>query len=200
METMMQMFLFHGRLDVKIEEVAGRFLETKEFYFEAEQMKHNTETNAYAFVEKDKIRIKKDILKKKKIPNSAELRKLLEGKDIKIGNVMLRAKESTFVQKGKKIAIVLDTLINENAVKIAKDASLLICESSFSKDEEEKAKEYFHLTAEQAADIAKKSGAEQLFLVHLSQRYDKSENKILAEARKIFPKTRLAHDFMKREI
>ena len=104
------------------------------------------------------------------------------------------------VLKGKKIAIVLDTLMNESAVSIAKEASLLICESSFSKDEKDKAQEYFHLTAEQAAGIAKKANAKQLILVHLSQRYDKNENKILAEAKKIFPKTKIADDFMKLEV
>lgn len=200
MGAIMQMFIFHGKLDINIEEVSGKFLETKEFYFEAMQMKHNIETNAYAFVEKDKIRIKKDILKKRKIPNSAELRKLIEGKNVKIGKINLSAKEATFVQKGKKIAIILDTAMNENATRIAKDSDLLICESSFSKDEENKAKEYFHLTSEQAANIAKKSGSQQLVLVHISQRYDKNENKILAESKRIFPKTKLAHDFMKLEV
>lgn len=200
MEVMMQMFIFHGRLDIKIEEVEGRFLDARDFYIDAAPMKHNIEANAYAFVEKDKLRIKKDVLKKKKISNSPELKSLLLGKDAKIGSIILKAKESTYLQKGKKIAIVLDTLMNENAIKIAKDSSLLICESSFSKDEEDKAEEYFHLTAEQAAAIAEKANAEQLILVHLSQRYDKSESKILAEAKKVFPKTRIAHDFMKLEI
>ncbi len=200
MEAIMQMFIFHGRLDINIEEVDGRFLETKDFFFEAEKMKHNTETNAYAFVEKDKLRIKKDFLKRKKIANSPELKNLLEGKDIKIGKATLKAKEATYLQKGKKIVVILDTAMNQNAVEIAKNASLLICESSFSKDEEDKAEEYFHLTTEQAAGIAKESMAEQLVLVHLSQRYEKSENKILAEAKKIFPRTKLAHDFMKLEI
>jgi ribonuclease Z len=56
-----------------------------------------------------------------------------------------------------------------------------------------------HLTAKQAAEIAKKAKVKQLYLVHTSQRY-KSAKLLVDEAKKVFKNTKEAKDFMKIEI
>jgi len=56
------------------------------------------------------------------------------------------------------------------------------------------AREYKHLTAKQAAEIAKKSNSKKLILTHVSQRYSRKPEKILNEAKKIFKNSSLAHD------
>ena len=87
-----------------------------------------------------------------------------------------------------------------NAKKLAENSDLSIIESTFlasSENGEQLSKEYFHLTAKQAAQIAKQAKVKQLILTHFSQRYEHKEDLILAEAKKIFPNTRLANDFDK---
>ena len=61
------------------------------------------------------------------------------------------AKDLTIKDEDKKISFVLDTSLNSKIVPFVKQADLLICESSFGADLKDKAKEYEHLTSEQAA-------------------------------------------------
>ena len=60
---------------------------------------------------------------------------------------------------------------------------------------DENAEKFKHLTARQAAQIAKKAKVKKLILTHISQRYDKNPKLILKEAQKIFKKTELVKDF-----
>lgn len=199
-DLILKMFVFQGKIKYEINECQeGKILETPDFYIEAEKMQHSTPTLAYSFVEKDKIRINKENLKKEKIQGKI-ISELQEGKDIVWNNRKIKAKDLTFLQKGRKITIIMDTLINSNMLKIAKNSDLLICESTYTEKEKEQAGEYKHLTAKQAAETAKKSKSKRLILTHISQRYDNKEMLILKEASKIFPKTEIAEDLMKIEV
>ena len=55
------------------------------------------------------------------------------------------------------------------------------------------AHQFAHLTAHEAAVLAEKANAGQLFLTHISRRY--REKDVENEARKIFPNTFVAWDF-----
>jgi ribonuclease Z len=55
------------------------------------------------------------------------------------------------------------------------------------------AQAYGHLTATQAAQLAREAGVQQLILTHVSRRYP--ERDVLAEARTVFPETVVARDF-----
>ena len=112
----------------------------------------------------------------------------------------IRARDVAYKQQGKKITIILDTKINKAAVKIAKNSDLLISEATYTKTENNLAKEYKHLTATQAAEIAKKAKVKKLILTHLSQRYENKENLVLQEAKKIFKNTTIVNDLDKIEI
>ena len=52
---------------------------------------------------------------------------------------------------------------------------------------------FAHLTAAQAARLAKEANVRQLFLTHISRRY--RERDVLEEATAIFPNTRVVRDF-----
>ncbi len=201
MRRIFDMFIYIGKLDYEINEInSGKVFETKEFYVEAKPMLHGANCLAYAIVEKDKLRIDKKKLKKLKLPASPLIGKLQKGEDIIFNGKKIRAKDVSYLQKGRKIAFILDTGYNENAVEIARNADALIIESSFSKEEKEQAERYKHLTAEQAARIAKKARVKNLILTHVSQRYEKNMKKIELEAKKIFRNTKLAKDFDKIEV
>ena len=94
----------------------------------------------------------------------------------------------------KKIAFIFDTAINSNCQRIAKDSNLLICESTFGDELEERGEKYKHLTVSQTAEIAKNSDSKKLILTHISQRYSNNPRKILDAAKKIFKNSALAKD------
>ncbi len=188
------------KLLLEIHEVSGKFIDEKDFYIEAKPMSHGVPTNAYAIVIKDKIRIDKNKIKKLRIPQSPLLGKLQQGKDIIIDNKKIKAKDVTYLEKGKKVSFILDTKMNDNSIKLAKNSDILIIESAFSSEEARKAKAKEHLTSEEAAIIAKKAKVKQLILTHISQRYEHCPEVIENEAKKIFKNVSIAKDFDKIEV
>jgi ribonuclease Z len=187
-------------IKTEIHEIENTSIEEPEFIIKTRSMNHDIPTNAYSFIIKDKIRLKKDKLKKLKIPNSPLLRDLQEGKDIVFNNKRIKASQVTYLEKGKKITIILDTTLNENITELTKDSDILIMGATFSDEEKEKAREYKHLTSKQAAEIAKKAKAKKLLLTHLSQRYEHKPQVIEKEAKKIFKNSSLAKDLDKIEV
>jgi ribonuclease Z len=105
---------------------------------------------------------------------------------IKIGNRRVRLEDVTIPRAGIVFALVMDTRPCAGAVALAKDADLLVMESTYTSEHEELAKLYFHSTAGDAARTAQSAGARLLALTHFSQRYPDAEQH-LADAREIFP-------------
>lgn len=201
LDELLRMFAFIGKVDIERHEVdEGIFLETKKFQLEAYRMKHSTRCLAYAFKEKDKTRIDKGELKKFRVPNGPLIGELQRGKDIMLNGKKIKSKDVVYHEKGKKIAVIMDTALVDECYEAAKDSDLLICESTYLSDDEEKAREYMHLTSEQAAHIAKKSNSKKLYLTHISQRYEHVPQLILKEARKVFKNSFLAEDLTKVEV
>jgi len=206
-EDIYKTFTFASSVKVKYEvnEITNKVFETPDFVISALPLNHGIPTLGYSFQEKDKLRIKKNKLAKLKIPSNERKRlaDLTKGKNIKINKKTIKYKDYTYLQLGKKISIILDTKLTPNIKKLAKDSDLAIIESTFLNDSdkgEEYASDYKHLTAKQASQIAKQAKAKQLALTHLSQRYEYKDDLILKEAKKIFPKTILAKDFLTIEI
>lgn len=203
LDLILRMFVFQGAIKYEIHEIeSGIFFENSDFKLEAEKMEHNTPALAYSFTEKEKIRIQKSKLNKLKIKGKI-IGELVKGKDIVWNNKKIRAKDITYTQEQKKITFILDTRINENMAKIAKESDLLVSESTFLEDSENGARlaeEDYHLTAKQAAQTALKAKARKLVLVHLSQRYEANPKPLLTEARKIFKNTVIVEDFDKIEV
>ena len=190
-----KIYNLNTKIKMKIHEVnSGKFINEKDFYIEAKPIKHNIPTLAYNFVIKDKIRIHKSFIKKLKIKGKI-LKKLSQGKNIKYKGKTIKAKQATYIQKGKKVSIILDTKYFKNLKNIAKNADLLISEATYTEEHKIKAKNYLHLTSKQAAQIAKDSKVKQLILTHFSQRY-KTTDHLLKEAKKIFKNTTCAKDFI----
>jgi len=187
--------LFHIKIKTQVKEIFSKFFESDDFYLEAAPMKHDTPCLAYSFVIKDKYRLDKSALKKLKLPNSLLLKKLQVGEDITFEGKKIKAKDVSYLEKGRKITFILDTAFNEGAIELARGSDILVCESSFSNEESQLASERMHLTAEQAATIAKKANVRQLILTHISQRYEHNPRIILEEAKKVFKNTTLAKDF-----
>ena len=115
--------------------------------------------------------------------------KLPDGKVIKSEDVMGGKRH------GKKFSFIVDTIPVKGISEFVKGSDLLICEAMFASDLHESAAEKKHLTAEQAAEIAKKALVKKLGLIHYSPRYIGRELKqLLIEARRIFPETFLTKE------
>ena len=186
--------------EIKVHEISGKFFEKDGFYLAAERMAHTTFCNAYAFVKKGLLRIDREKLKKAKIPSGPLLKKLKEGKNISYEGKKYLAKNLTYQEGDRKVSFVLDTAMNSRIAPFVKDSDVLVCESSFSAELEEKAKEHRHMTSEQAARVAKDSNSKKLILTHISQRHENNSQEILNEAKKVFKNAVLAEDLKSFEV
>jgi ribonuclease Z len=97
---------------------------------------------------------------------------------------------------GRKFSFVTDTSYFPEIAREVSGADFLVCEGMFREELEESAADKKHLTAAQAARIAKEAGGVlKMGLIHYSPRYTEAElKKLLKEARGIFPHTILTRD------
>jgi ribonuclease Z len=101
----------------------------------------------------------------------------------------------SWIRKGDVFAAVIDTKYCPQAVEIAKGARILLCESTYLEEHAELAYNHYHMTAKQAAQLAKEAGVEELILTHFSARYLNLKD-FETEARTIFKNTYAADDLM----
>ena len=200
MEKMFEAFVFDRRLDFAVKEVkSGVFFENNDFQLEAYQLEHGIEILGYSFVEKDKRKIDMKKVRKFNISHGPLIGKLQQGKAIEHNGKKILPDDVSFIETGKKVAYITDTALCDNCYKIADNADLLICEATYSSKLVDKSEEYGHMTAKQAAQIANKSNARQLVLIHFSARY-KNTQELEEDARDIFDNVICANDFMKLEL
>lgn len=173
----------------------GLVHEDNTFRIEAYFLEHGAENLGYRVSEMDTIKFDRDALKKHKIwgPSVRELERegklFVDGKEIFL-------KDVSSVRKGDTFSYVVDTRPCLGAEKVAKDAKMLVCESTYLHQEKKLAQEYMHMTALQAAELALKSNVKTLVLTHFSARY--RDPKVMGvEAKEIFPNTYVAEDLKK---
>jgi ribonuclease Z len=65
----------------------------------------------------------------------------------------------------------MDTRLCDNVYALAVGADMLVVESTYLDSEAEMAREWGHMTAAQAAQVAQRCGVRTLVLTHFSQRY-----------------------------
>ena len=98
---------------------------------------------------------------------------------------------------GRKLSYVTDSLYFPEIADYVHDSDLLFCEGMFEKGLRDTAREKKHMTAYEAAMIARDSNSLKLCLQHYSPRYSDRELRVLEkEAREIFPATVLTKDRM----
>ncbi|MBT3720998.1 ribonuclease Z [archaeon] len=198
-EYMFKAFSFKIDFEYKIKELSNNNFSLKEIVVSSLLLEHKIPCLGFSFTEKDRRRIKPAIIKKLGIPDGPLLGELQNNKKITWKGKEILPKETTYLVKGKKISIILDTVLTKNVYSLAKDSNLLICESSYDSSLEEKAKEYKHLTAKQAALLASQTNVKKLVLTHISQRY-KTPKILLEDAKDVFEDVCVAYDFMKLKI
>jgi ribonuclease Z len=116
---------------------------------------------------------------------------LADGRVVKPEDVMGLAR------RGRKFSFVTDTLYFPEIARDVAGSDLLVCEGMFENALEEDAVDKKHMTAMQAALVARAAEVKRLALIHYSPRYMNSElPRLLAEAQAVFPPTILSRDRM----
>ncbi len=103
-------------------------------------------------------------------------------------------------RKGLKVTYCTDTRPVPQIAEAARGADLFICEGMYGEpDKQQKAVEHKHMTFYEAAELAKTAAPAEMWLTHFSPSLNHPED-YLADARKIFPKTKLGKDGKKRTL
>ena len=193
-------FAFDKRVEMKIEEIKpGKFFENKEFELHAYKLDHKIETLGYSFVEKDSRKIIMSKAKKLGIKEGPLVGKLQRGETVMVNGKKIKPDDVSMIDEGKKITVISDTVLCKGCLDAAKDADLLVSEACYTSALQNKAEEYKHLTAKEAAQIASSSGVKKLILTHFSARY-KDTHEIEEDAKDVFNDITCAKDFMKIKI
>jgi ribonuclease Z len=148
----------------------GVLARTPAYTLEAHRLDHPVESYGYRLVEPDGRRMLPERLAAHGITGPDVGRLQREGA---LGGVLLEAVSEE--RRGQRFAFVMDTRLCEGVHVLAEGCDLLVIESTFLDEDEHLATEHGHLTAGQAARVARDAGVRHLVLTHFSQRYPDPE-------------------------
>jgi ribonuclease Z len=194
-----------GKLSYEIEvrEIdGGMAYESRDFVVEATDASHTVKSLAYRLRERDRPgRMKVEILEKLGVPRGPLWGKLQHGEPIEFSGRRIKPEEVVgSPRRGRIIVYTGDTRPSDEVAEFSRGADILIHDATFGSEFEEDAARQGHSTARQAAEIALRAGVERLYLFHISPRYEGNEEKLLMEARQVFPSTYLAEDLLSVEV
>lgn len=159
-------------------------------------LKHRIPCCGYLICEKQKLpHIKRDMIDFHHIPFYA-INGIKQGQPwvTEDGQTIPCERLTTPAEKARKYAYCSDTAYIPQLKEIVEGVDILYHEATFGKDCEQRAKDTFHSTAQQAATLAKDSCVKKLVIGHFSSRYNNDESPLLAQAREIFENTSLANE------
>jgi ribonuclease Z len=166
---------------------------TASYTLEARKLSHPVESYGYRLVEPDGRRMLPERLAAHGIKGPDVGRIQREGA---IGGVSLE--DVSEVRRGQRFAFVMDTRLCEGVHALAEGCDMLVIESTFLDDDIQLAIEHGHLTAGQAATVARDAGVRHLVLTHFSQRYSEpDEFERQARAAGFEGELTVAHDLLR---
>lgn len=179
----------------------GIIFESEEYTIMAVPAKHRSIAWSYAFIESPRRgRFHPEKARTLEIPEGELWGNLQRGESIVIDGKTIEPSMVTDPQRpGRRIVYSGDTSPNDALLEIAREADLLIHESTFLDELSDRAVEDGHTTALQAAQLALDAKVELLALTHISSRYPDPEV-IKAEASKIFSNVVVAEDLLEIEV
>lgn len=162
---------------------------------------HSIPAYSYLFVEKDKSgRFYPEKAKSLGIPEGKLWHELQTGKEITLEGKTIRPSDVTGEKRrGRKIGISGDTRPTKKLEEFFSGCDYMTFDSTYSDELRNKAKENYHSTAKEAAELAKKAGVGNLILTHFSARYDDAEE-LVKEAKTIHGSVIAAKDLLEIEI
>ena len=158
-------------------------------------LKHRMPTCGFLFQEKKTPNhIIRDMVDFYQVP-VFELNRIKNGEDYVCpdGTIVPNHRLTRPSAPARSYAYCSDTICLPSIVPQIQGVALLFHEGTFAQADAARAKETFHTTAMQAAQIARDAQVRQLIIGHFSARYE-DENILLEEAKPIFPNTLLAKE------
>ena len=194
-----------GKLNYEIEvkEVwEGVAYESRSYVVEAVEASHTVRALAYKLREKDRPgKMKVEVLERLGVPRGPLWGRLQRGEPIELSGKVIRPEEVMGPpRRGRMIVYTGDTRPSEKLIRFSLGADVLIHDATFTSEFEEDAYREGHSTARQAAETALKARVKRLYLFHVSPRYEGEEERLLSEARQVFPNSYLAEDLLSYEI
>jgi len=187
----------------------GTLLNTSDFSVQVKILEHRTPSLAYKISEPPQYRIVKKRLVDMGLTPGAWLEMVkdlsfgdtkpitINGDEYRLGqlreNLLFREEGDTLVYMTD---CIFPTNSRESVLSFLEGCDTVVCESTYRTAHQSLAEKNYHLTAEQAASLARDAGIQQLILFHISDRYTESGlQPSLDEARKVFPETYLPNEW-----
>ena len=187
---------------------SGQLFDDGEFSVSATPVSHRVEAWAYAVTERDQPgRFDVDAARALGIPEGPLYGQLKRGEKVilpdgrEVDGAALVGPE----RPGRRVVFSGDTGPAPSLTTLARGADLLVHEATYAEAERELAERAGHSTSVAAANCARDADVRALVLTHFSSRYASGESgtgldALLADARAIFPETRLAYDFFRASV
>lgn len=160
-------------------------------------LKHRIPTCGYLFVEKPKeAHIIREMTDFYQVPVRC-MKDIKQGLDYVTpeGEVVPNSRLTRPAAPPKRYAFCSDTAYNRSIIPIIEGVDLLYHEATFAECDLARAKETFHSTARQAAEIARDARVKRLVIGHYSARYEDLSG-LHREAEAVFPGTILGNEGM----
>lgn len=174
----------------------GVFIDESDFTVTAFPVLHRgSESLGFVFEEKGRCPFLAEKAEELQIPQGPWRRDLAEGLAATLPDGRRIEPEMVLgeFKPGTRLVVVGDTGDTDSLLEVCKDADGLVIEATYLEEEAEMGRQFGHLTARRAAELAARAGVKQLYLTHVSRRY--REKDILAEAQAYFPNVQVARDF-----
>ncbi len=176
----------------------------KDFYIRAFPLDHTKICVGYTLEELDRPgEFNPEKARELGVPVGPLWAQLQQGFEVKASDGSIVKPEQVLGQKrsGRKFSFVTDTLYKTSIANEVRGSDLLVCEGMFENELIDQAKEKKHMTASQAATIARDAEVRRMCMIHYSPRYtDRELDKLLQEAKEVWPNAELSRDRMNIEI
>lgn len=178
----------------------GIILEEEDYTVRAFELNHTKPCFGYVFEEKPRPGLfHPETAQALNVPVGPLWGKLQKGESVTLedGKVIQPSDVMGQARDGRKFSYVTDSLYLPTIADHVRESDLLLCEGMFTDDLRDSAKEKKHMTAGDAALIAKEANVKQLGLLHYSPRYSDYELRfLLKDAKKVFANSVLSKDRM----
>jgi ribonuclease Z len=180
----------------------GDAVDWDDFAVEAVAVRHGVPAVGYALRERPRAgRFNVEAARALGIPEGPLFGRLHRGETIEWGGRRIEPAEVVGgARPGRLIVFTGDTRPADAIAERARGADLLIHDCTFGDEGVDRARETFHSTAREAAEIAARAGVKRLYLTHVSARYSANADPLLREAREVFRDAEVAFDGLTVEI
>jgi len=188
-----------GMTDFPVEIVEvdeGVVCTSREYTVESIRSEHTVDSFAYRLREKERPgRMRVEYLESIGLPRGPLWGRLQRGHAVIYKGRRITPEEAVGPpRKGRVVVYTGDTRPTERIVEFSRNADVLIHDATFSHDLFERARAEGHSTVREAAEVAAAAAVKRLYLFHISPRYDEESERLLSEARSIFPEAYLPED------